>query len=182
MTKNILIATASFAAILLPASAATNGTLGSTSTGSVEISANIQDTAPTEIQITGMEDIDFGILSTGSGSLEVQSNLTGACIYMPSGGTYDLTVDVPLLSDASNNQFGAYILDLSFEQNGSLFTEAQLVGGDNGSFGLTFPASTQSDCSDGTFMTYRGTIPAGAGNGVAAGVYTGTVQFIVTPN
>jgi len=82
----IALGAASFAA------AATDGSLGATSTGTAEIDLTIAD----RVQVTGLDDINLGTFG-GSGDM---TGATAFCVYRNGTGLYDVTV-------SSANESGA---------------------------------------------------------------------------
>jgi spore coat protein U-like protein len=71
MNRKISIAIACIAALLTaaPAAASTNGTLGATSQGSIQISVSVQNRA----QITGLSDVTFGSVDPANEATSAQS-------------------------------------------------------------------------------------------------------------
>ena len=76
--------------------AATDGTLGATSTGSVTITATVPQPAnPTGTRISGLQDMDFGSYDGRGGTKSIQF-----CLYH-SSPTATLTLTQPTLGDQS---------------------------------------------------------------------------------
>ena len=86
---------------LLPASAlaATDGTLGDTSTGSIDLTLNVAEPGP-QIQITGFTD---QVVDIELGSTETVTQLQDLCVYMTAPGVYDLSWTAEPLSDGTNS-------------------------------------------------------------------------------
>ena len=63
--------------------AATDGTLGTTSTGTLEINVDVEDV----VMISGLSDIPIAFDNTGTGDLTGSST---ACIYRNGAGTYSV--------------------------------------------------------------------------------------------
>ena len=72
------------------ASAATDGTIGATSTGELEISMTVKDAPESEIQISGLEDFDFGKVAVQQTPTPI--TISSICVYLSSASTYQLAV------------------------------------------------------------------------------------------
>ena len=99
--NKLLLTTVLGASLLTPALAyaATNGSLGSTSTGSLGVRVFVEPPVEPEIQITGLEDINFDdIISGGSGSNSRSEAINNICVFGGSSSTYTLEIN------SANNQ------------------------------------------------------------------------------
>ena len=89
--------------------AATDGTLGTSSTGVIGVSVELTP-EPALISITGLQDVNFD--KTVGGSLKADQTIT-ACVYMDDVGTYGVEVEAtPLTSEGQS-----YAYNLSIDQN-----------------------------------------------------------------
>ncbi len=89
--------------------AATDGSLGTSSTGEMTVSVSLTP-EPTQIQITGLDDINFD--KTLGGSPKVNAPIS-ACVYMDDVGTFGVEVEATALSDGSQH----YPYNLSLYQS-----------------------------------------------------------------
>jgi hypothetical protein len=180
--RNLLnsIATAAIVAAALastPAIAATQGTLGATSTGSIAISASV----PNRARITGLTDVAFTSQDPNTAASNAQSicvwsntatkgytvtasgNGTGSAFTL-SGGS-GLTVPYSVAWNATTGQ-----------------TSGTALGTGTASAGLT-SAATHQTCATGTTSASLvvGISTADLGTMQATTSYTGTLTLVVTP-
>ncbi len=160
-----------------PALAATQGTLGSTSTGSISIGASV----PNRVQISGLTDVAF----TNQDPSVAASNAQNVCLYSnTSTKGYNVTATGSGASSAFTLSNGAATVPYSVEWAGSsgqssgtaLTTSAALTG-------LTSTA-TNPTCSAGPSSTASLVVKITAANlqGMqAATSYTGTLTLVVAP-
>lgn len=102
--KRLLTLFALTAALPSLALAATDGTLGSESTGSMTMTLNIDATTPSaQIQVSGLEDISF-TTPTGIVPSSGAVGRTTFCVFMTGGTTYSAAITAtPLLSAQFQN-------------------------------------------------------------------------------
>lgn len=158
-----------------PVLAATQGSVGSTSTGSVAISATI----PSLARITSLNDIALGSW-TGSGGLSGSDN--AICVWSSTGG-YSITATGSGASNAFTLSSGANTLAYSVQwaQTGGASSGTAVTAG-TALTGQTTNAST-TDCSSGAASTAGVFVSITEANLLArpAGTYTGTLTLVVTP-
>jgi hypothetical protein len=176
MNWRALVAGAMMTAITTTADAATQGSLGATSTGTVGVSATI----PARVQITGLSDLAFGTLDPSSAA----SSAENVCVWSNTATKgYNLTA----AGDGGSNAFtltnGTTTLAYAVEWAG---TSGQTTGSalttNTPKTGLTSTA-TASNCSSSTtaslivkFSTAQ--MQAAVGSATA---YTGTLTLLVAP-
>lgn len=153
--------------------AVTQGDLGFTSTGSVEISLNVAD----EVQINNLVDIDLGDF-TGA-------DLTGstpACIFRNGGNAgFQLTA-------SGNGTAGAYTLADAGAANLVGYSVSINTGGADSDLDANTPATfttatSTPDCvgiTDNATITV--TVDAADAATLPATAYTGTLTLVVAPN
>lgn len=69
---------------------ATDGVLGPTSQGSVNLSFTVTAPPTAEIQISGLDDFDWGNVEVYTDLLPITKDV---CVYLPLGGTYTITIE-----------------------------------------------------------------------------------------
>lgn len=156
--------------------AATQGTVGSTSTGSVSISATI----PGRVQISGLTDVVFGTVDPTVAA----SRAEDVCVWSNSSGK---GYTVSASGDGSSNAFtlsdGTNTLPYSVEWAGSSGQSSgtALVSG-TALGGLTSTA-TSPTCSAGPSATASLIVKMTAASlqAAAASSYTGTLTLVVAP-
>lgn len=172
------IGTALFLAVPSAALAATQGSLGATSSGTVGISATI----PARVQISGLSDFGFGTLDPGSAA----STAKNVCVWSNTGtkgynvtATGDGTASAFTLSNGSTTlAYGVEWAGSSGQSTGtSLTTNTALTG-------LTSTATTPT-CASGPATTASlivkfstAQLQAAVGSATA---YTGTLTLLVAP-
>lgn len=158
------------------AAAATQGTLGSTSTGSVSISA----TVPGRVQISGLSDVAFGTVDPATAASDAQN----VCVWSnTSTRGYTLTAtgsgasSAFTLSDGTNAL--AYAVEwaaTSGQTSGTALTAGTALGS------LTSTA-TNPTCSAGPAASASLIVKMAAADlqAAVAGSYTGTLTLVVAP-
>lgn len=76
--------------ISMPAMAATDGTQGSTSSGTLEVAMNLQPEPASEILITGLEDISFGTAVFGDNPAD--QTISDICVQASTATTYSINI------------------------------------------------------------------------------------------
>lgn len=161
----------------VPAMAATQGTLGATSTGTVAISASV----PNRARITGLSDVAF----TSQDPNTAASNAQNVCVWSNTA-TKGYTVNATG-SGASNaftlaNSLLTVPYSVSWNASSGATTGTALTAG-TASAGLVSTA-TQQVCSSGPATTSSLIVAistADLGGMQAATSYTGTLTLVVTP-
>lgn len=165
-------------ALLVPgaANAATDGTLGATSTGSVGISATI----PARARITKLTDIAFGTVDP----LIAASSSENVCVWSnTSGQGYSITATGSGSGSAFTLTDGSNTLNYSVEwagtsgaPSGTALTAGTALGG------LTTTAVNPT-CSTGPATTATLFVKMTAANlqAAVANAYTGTLTLVVAP-
>ena len=171
-----LVAGLTMTALSVPAQAATPGTLGSTSTGTVGISA----TVPARVQISGLSDLGFGTLDPSSAA----SRSENVCVW---SNTATKGYNVTATGDGGSNAFtltnGTTTLAYAVEWAGtSGQTGGSALTTNTPRTGLTSSA-TAPNCPSSTtaslivkFSTAQ--MHAAVGSATA---YTGTLTLVVGP-
>ena len=99
-----LIAIAAIMSLPSVAHAASDGTAGATSTGTFGVLMNVQQ-AGSDVQITGLDDLDYGVISSNafsSGVASVSSQTDNFCMTRSDGGAVSLTITGPFDPATSN--------------------------------------------------------------------------------
>ncbi len=168
------IALASLMAAAGTAYSATDGTLGATSTGSLDVRVEIAD----RVQISGLDDIDLGTYS-GSGDLDGSDAF---CVYRNGTGGYEVTISSPQADDGafrlrSGDEFIAYSVTFN--------DEAEITGGSAVNSGDKLAgtgSATSVTCGNGSNASLGVSIAAVALQAAPTGVYTDTITLLVEPN
>ena len=153
--------------------AATDGSLGATSTGDLLITATI----PGLIQISNLDDISLGTY-TGSGGL---SGSDTVCVYRNGASTYDVTATTSgagtgsfVLTDGSNNI--AYTVTYDDGNGATTMTYGTaLTNRQNAS-------TTSTSCGGSTNATVAVSVADADLQGKPAGTYSSTLVLVVAPN
>jgi hypothetical protein len=160
-----------------PAAAATQGSMGSTSTGSVSISASV----PNRVQLSGLSDVSF----TNQDPASAASNAQNVCVWSnTSTKGYNVTATGSGTGNAFTLANGANSVGYNVEWAG---TSGQASGSSLTSgtalTGLTSTA-TAAGCSSGPATTASLIVKIPAANlqsMKAALSYTGTLTLVVAP-
>lgn len=159
------------------ASAATQGSLGSTSTGSISIGASV----PNRIQLTGLSDVSF----VNQDPATPASNAQNVCVWSNSSTRgYNVTATGSGASNAFTLASGPLTVPYSVEWSG---TSGQASGTalapGSALTGLT-SAATSATCSSGASSSASLIVKISSANlqGMqAATTYTGTLTLVVAP-
>jgi len=154
--------------------AATDGTLGGTSSGTVDITVDVGD----QILITGMTDI--------TGSYVPGSNFTGssrACVYR-NGGTGDFDVQIDSANGTGTDfrlqDGGVFVTyDVTFDDGASGAVDMDHAVNDNTSF--TNANTTSPTCGGAPQSTIAIDVPDANLGAVAGGSYADTLTILVAP-
>ena len=156
--------------------AATDGNLGATSTGTVDINVDVG----TQVRITGLSDMTGNFYVAGD-----ITDSTSACIYRNSGADYEITATSSFgvgtdffLEDGATNQV---LYDVEFDDGSGLtdlnngVTDSSFTGADQ---------ISETCVGGGPNATIAITIPELGVNGLAAatdGLYTDVLSIEVAP-
>lgn len=169
-----LVAALSASALSGVAFAATQGSLGSTSTGTSSLNATVTDL----VQITDVNDIT---LTAATASDPLAGSDSSVCVYSnASGNLYEITATSAngsgsfLLSDGSNTMAYTVSWTDSSSGNASLTEGAQSTS--------NFAGSAQTNCGDGNTSSVALNVPAATWTTSPAGAYTDTLTLVVAPN
>ncbi len=174
------LAMAGLAALLavgadVPAIAVTQGSAGSTSTGSITITITI----PSLTRISALNDIALGTWS-GSGPLSGRDN--AICVWSSTGG-YSVTATGSGAGGAFQLASGANRVDYTVQwaQTGGATSGAAMTQG-AALTGRTTSA-TATDCSTGAASTAGVFVSISVAelSSTPAGTYNGTLQLLITP-
>ena len=159
-----------------PSLAATQGSIGSTSTGSVAIST----TVPGRVQISGLTDIAFGtvdptVAASSAEDVCVWSNTVGKAYQVTASGSGAASAFT--LTDGTNTlAYDVEWADTSGQSSGTaLATGAALAS--------QVSTATNPSCSAGPAATASLIVKLSAANlqSAVAGAYTGTLTLVVAP-
>jgi spore coat protein U-like protein len=159
-----------------PAIAESQGSLGSTSTGSVSISA----TVPGRVQISGLTDILFGTVdpTAAAASAEdvcVWSNTSGRGYTVAASG--DGASNAFTLTDGTNDlAYAVEWADSAGQSSGTALVSGTALGG-------LASSATNPTCSAGPAATASLIVRMGAADlqAAVAGSYAGTLTLVVAP-
>ena len=158
------------------AAAATDGTLGSTSSGSVSLSA----TVPGRVQISGLNDVAFGTVDPTAAASDAQN----VCVWSnTSGRGYNITATGSGASNAFTLTDGTDALAYAVEwadSTGQLSGTALTAG--SALTGLS-SAAVNPTCSSGPATTASLIVRMTAADlqAAVASTYTGTLTLVVAP-
>lgn len=170
------------AAASFPAHAATQGTLGATSTGS----ANISVTKSVQAQISDIQDMTLSNWSVGGGAVTLHSDV---CIYS-STGSYKVTATGSGLANAFTIASGLNTIAYSVTWNsggaGNLANTGTTLLSNVQSASLSNASTTSATCSGGgandTARVVVGiTSLAMEAAASSSTPYTGTLTMLITP-
>ncbi len=159
--------------------AATDGSLGTTSTGTLEINVDVEDI----VMISGLSDIPIAFDNTGTGDLTGSST---ACIYRNGAGTYSVNASGDGVGSAFTIQNAAptptivaYTVAWDDDVAGAA-TAAVGLGTPLG--GQTGANTTETDCSTGGANAFvEVTVPRASLTAAPSGTYNGTLTLEIAP-
>jgi len=160
------------------AQAASNGTLGSTSTGVQTVSATVADPGEARVRVSGLVDVIFGTLTPGRSA----STFTNYCFFHNTP-TFSLTVQQ---NEVTTPGFallgpGAAIplrLSLNLTDASGNFLFFEPVNG-VARTGLTGNRASENCSSGGSFINSSGNYFITPATDQAAGEYSGTLTFVM---
>lgn len=153
---------------------ATQGTKGTTSTGSVDVSVDIGQL----IKISNLKDIQLGAYAGGPNPLSASSDF---CVYRNGSDKYNITMSGNGTANAFTLSQGPDVLPYSVEfVNGSTtlpVTSGTLIGNQAGA------NTTSESCSNGSANNASVTVKVENADlsAAPAGSYAGTLTVIVAP-
>ena len=174
----LLAGAATSLSLATPAHAATQGSFGATSTGSVSINASV----PGRVRISGLSDVTFASVDPSTPAVDAQS----ICVWSnTSTRGYSITATG---SGAGN----AFLLSAATYADVPYTVEWAPTSGQNSGTGLTAgtaltgqtSTAINADCSSGPSASASLVVGIGASTlqGMTAGVtYTGTLTLLVAP-
>ncbi len=168
--KTVLLAAAA-AGLGSTALAATDGAVGFNSTGTVDITLNVND----EVRISNLADINLGVFG---GADAVGS--TDACVYRNGTGAYRITA-------SGSGAAGAFTLTdgtntVGYSVNYDDGTGALAMASATPMIGRTGADPSSATCATtGNNATVTTTVAAADGAALPAGTYTGTLTLLVAP-
>jgi spore coat protein U-like protein len=160
------------------AHAATDGTLGLSSTGSLNISLTAQSAPQAQIRISGLTDVNFGSVQIGQTPAPItQSNI---CVHMTLPGTYSIVLDGGGSTVAGPDGF--LLGSLSALGYDWIFTDRNGLAV-TGATGAGLSPSASAACGAGQYASLqiapREVTETGGPGGI--GAYTGSLTLIVSP-
>ena len=176
LLKRTILASAAALAMPAAASAATQGTSGATSSGSVTISA----TVPGRVEISGLSDVAFGTVDPASAASQAQN----VCVWSnTSGRLYSVTATGSGAANAFTLTDGTNTLAYGVEwaaSSGQASGTALVSGTALGSLAST---ATSPTCSAGPAASASLIVKMTAANlqAAVASSYTGTLTLVVAP-
>ena len=181
-----MVAVSTYSMLSLAATGAANdGTLGTTSTGTIPVTLNM----PAVIKISELKEVTFNYAEGVGGDL---TNTQNFCVYTnASGGLYTLTINdttdgTPAsfqLSPAGGSRVGGktvtYNVLFASEPNAASGSLTQVTPGTSIS---ATGANTQAlDCGGTMVTTFKIEIPESSFAAVESGTYTDTLTLIAAP-
>jgi hypothetical protein len=158
------------------ANAATQGTAGATSTGSVTVSA----TVPGRVQISGLTDVAFGTVDPANPAASAED----VCVWSnTSGRGYTVTASGSGASNAFALSDGSNSLPYSVEWAGSAGQASGTALTSGTALGGLTSTATNPTCSAGPAATASLVVKMSAANlqAAVASAYTGTLTLVVAP-
>jgi hypothetical protein len=173
----LAIGAATMTVLVTPASAATDGTVGATSTGTVGISASV----PSRVRITGLADVAF----TNHDPVAAASSAQDVCVWSNTATKgYSIVATGSGASNAFTLTNGSATVPYSVQWSGTAGnTSGTALSTGTAATGLVSTA-TNHQCASGPSNTASlivGISTADLGTMQAATSYTGTLTLLVAP-
>ena len=155
--------------------AATDGTLGATSTGQLDLDLEVLD----NVQISALDDIDFGQYGGGdSGDINAGD---AYCVYVNGGDDYTITPtsangDFKLVGDSFADEI-SYTVKFAGAPTGAASQSA--VAYNNAS--ATFGGSTETDCASSNNASVDVSIAEAQITSASTDTYSDTLILLVNP-
>ncbi len=166
--KTLLVAALTLSGFSFTASAATDGTLGATSTGT-SIVTLVKDNA---VQITNVADLDLGTAS----SLAVDAVASDAVCVFNSTATYSINITSANGAFNLTNAGETMPYAVTWATTGAAAPVAY-----NSDLGGNLGDRTSPTCGGGTNATFEVTVAAADFNAALPGSYGDTLTLVVTP-
>ncbi len=179
MKKLQLIKTSLFALGLLSGSAmaATQGSLGTNSTGSLDITVDINSL----VQVTNLTDLGLGTFNGGGTDLSATDTF---CVYRNGAGTFDITMsgsgaaNAFTLTDSTNTiPYSVDFTNIPAAATTAMTTGVLLGGQQNANTSST----TCSGAGDSDNVSVTVTVTSANLAASPAGAYGGTLTMVVSP-
>lgn len=168
--KTVLLGAAT-AGLGLSALAATDGTVGFNSTGTVDITLAVND----EVRISNLADINLGVFG-GADAV----GTTDACVYRNGTGAYRITATGSGAASAFSLTDGTNSVGYSVEFDDG--TGAVAMGASTPMIGRTGADPASATCATtGNNAVVTTTVVATDAAALPAGTYTGTLTLLVAP-
>ena len=160
--------------------AATPGTLGTTSTGTLDIEVDVEDL----VMISGLSDIAIAFDNTGTGDLTGSST---ACIYRNGAGTYSVNAtgdggvggtDFSIQNATPVPTVVPYTVEWDDDVAGSNYSAVALGTALTGQSGAN---TTDTACGTGANAIVQVTVPRASLAAAPAGTYNGTLTLEIAP-
>lgn len=154
-----------------PTFAATDGTQGSSSTGSTEISVTKQ----AEMKISGLNDIALTVQGDGSAT-----GSSTACIYRNGTGSYSVTATgsgAASTFSLTDGASGVMPYSVTFSDG----TNTPTLTSNTAATNLSGANTLSATCNGGTNATVAVTVSALEFSSAPAGSYTGTLTLVIAP-
>lgn len=163
-----------------PAFAATDGTVGPTSTGTMQVSISLEQPPASDVQIFGLDDIAFGSHQTDI--FQIQTGRT-FCMTKSDGGTVNLMI----IDNVNPNAFADPSITFALANAGVFLPmkidihepAGQVLGMIEG-FAIQFTASPT--CIDGGAGDFAISVTIPVDPSDALGSYSSTLTLLVAPN
>jgi len=180
MKKLQLIKTSLFALGLISGSvmAATQGSLGTNSTGTLDITVDINDL----VRVSNLDDLDLGIFNGGSSDLSATDTF---CVYRNGAGTFDIVMSgngsssAFTLTDGTNTiPYSVDFTNIPAATTTSMTTNILVSGQQNANTSST----TCSGAGDSDNVSVTVTVANNDLAAAPAGInYAGTLTIVVSP-
>ncbi|TQV89035.1 hypothetical protein [Aliikangiella coralliicola] len=154
------------------AMAATQGTLGATSTGDLIISLDIDNL----VRVSNLNDINLGNFNGGAGDLSGSDTF---CVYRNGAGNYNINMSGSGAANAYTLASGANTLPYAVEFVNGATTTAMATG--TALTGQTGANTTSDTCGGADNVSLNVTVANGDLAAAPAGTYTGTLTIVVAP-
>ena len=175
MKRSAMIA-AACALTIGVAQAASNGTLGSSSTGVQNVSATIAAPGDAQVRISGLEDVIFGTLTPG----RTANTFTSYCFFHTTP-TFSLTVQQSEVTTSGFALLGPMGATIPLRLNLNLFDASGTFISFEPANGVTRTGltgnRTSENCDFGS--SNSGSYFISVGSNQAAGEYSGTLTFVM---
>lgn len=173
-TRNKVLATVIAGLISTSAFAATDGSMGSTSTGQIDLDLEVLDS----VEITALNDIDFGQYGgTDTGDINAGD---AYCVFVNGGDDYNIT---PTSSNGKFSLVGVLgdEIDYTVKLNGAATGAASASAVSYNSASATFSGSNARDCSSADNASVDVSITEAEIRTASTDTYSDTLILLVSP-